>query len=80
MLRLFQPLFALFATSDDNKLRQMVEYLREENRILRSKLPTTLTLTSREKQRLIKLGSAVGSAIRLLGTRSANHVARCERE
>jgi putative transposase len=68
MLRLLQPLFALFASSDDNKLRQMVEYLKEENRILRAKLPRTLTITSREKARLIKLGSAVGSAIKHLVT------------
>jgi hypothetical protein len=59
---------ALFASTDDTKLRQMVEYLKEENRILRSKLPTTLTLTAREKARLIRLGSAVGSAIRHLVT------------
>src|SRR5687767_5597723 len=68
MLRLLQPLFTIFASSDDAKLRQMVEYLKEENRILRAKLPTTLTLTAREKARLIKFGSAVGSAIRHLVT------------
>jgi putative transposase len=68
MLRLLQPLFALFAAADDNKLRQMIEYLKEENRILRSKLPTTLTLTAREKASLIKFGSAVGSAIKHLVT------------
>jgi hypothetical protein len=44
MLRLLRPLFALFAASDDAKLRQMIEYLKAENEILRSKLPTTLTL------------------------------------
>lgn len=68
MTRLLQPLFALFAASTDDKLRQMVEYLREENRILRARLPKTLTLTAREKARLIRFGSAVGSAIRHLVT------------
>jgi putative transposase len=68
MTRLLQPLFALFATTDDAKLRQMVEYLRAENRLLRSKLPDRITLTTREKNRLIKLGSAAGSAIRHLVT------------
>ena len=66
MTRLLQPLFALFAATADDKLRQMVEYLREENRILRSKLPKTVTLTAPERNRLIKYGSAVGSAIRHL--------------
>jgi putative transposase len=65
MLRLLQPLFALFA-SDDSQLRQMVEYLKAENEILRSKLPDRITLTAREKTRLIKFGSAVGSAIKNL--------------
>lgn len=68
MTRLLQPLFALFASTDDTKLRQMVEYLREENKILRSKLPKTVPLTAREKNRLIQLGSAVGSAIKNLVT------------
>src|SRR5215207_9836159 len=38
MTRLLQPLFALFAVASDSKLRQMVEYLKAENEILRSKL------------------------------------------
>ena len=62
MTRLLQPLFALFASTDDTKLRQMVEYFREENKILRAKLPKTVTLTAHQKNRLIKLGFAVGSA------------------
>jgi putative transposase len=68
MLRLLQPLFAIFATASDSKLRQMVEYLKAENEILRSKLPDRITLTAREKTRLIKFGSAVGSAIKNLVT------------
>jgi putative transposase len=68
MLRLLQPLFALFTAADDAKLRQAIEYLKEENRILRARLPTQLTLTARERARLIKYGSAVGSAIRHLVT------------
>jgi putative transposase len=68
MLRLLQPLFALFTAADDSKLRQAVEYLKEENRILRAKLPKQLTLTAREKARLIKYGAAVGSAIKHLVT------------
>ena len=68
MTRLLQPLFALFAAATDDKLRQMVEYLKEENRILRSRLPTRITLTERERTRLIKFGSTVGGAIRTLVT------------
>jgi putative transposase len=68
MTRLLQPLFALFTAASDSQLRQMVEYLQAENEILRSKLPDRITLTAREKTRLIKFGSAVGSAIKNLVT------------
>lgn len=68
MTRFLQPLWLLLTTSNDSKLRQMIEYLRKENRILRSKLPTRVTLTAREKNRLLKLGAAVGGAIRELIT------------
>lgn len=67
-MRLLQPLFALFAASTDSQLRQMIEYLKAENRILRDKLPKRLTVTPRERNRLVKLGSRLGSAIRDLIT------------
>jgi putative transposase len=67
-MRLLQPLFALFAASTDTRLAQMVEYLKEENRILRSKLPKLITVTARERSRLVKLGAKLGSAIRTLIT------------
>jgi putative transposase len=40
----------------------MIEYLREENRILRGKLPKRLPLSAQEKNRLIKYGSMLGPA------------------
>jgi putative transposase len=46
----------------------MVEYLKEENRILRSRLPRIVTVTPRERNRLIKLGKRIGSAIKELIT------------
>jgi putative transposase len=67
-MRLLQPLFALFAASTDSKLAQMIEYLKAENRILRGKLPKTLTVTARERSRLLKLGATLGSAINTLIT------------
>jgi putative transposase len=67
-MRLLQPLFALFASATDSQLAKMVEYLKAENRILRDKLPRRLTITPRERNRLVKLGSKLGSAIRNLIT------------
>src|SRR5262249_28470063 len=67
-MRLLQPLFALFASSTDSQLARMVEYLKEENRILRSKLPQKITVTPRERGRLLKLGVRLGTALKDLIT------------
>jgi putative transposase len=68
MLRLLQPLFALLTAASDSKLRQMVEYFKAENRILWDKLPTRITVTPRERARLVKLVTALGSALKDLIT------------
>ncbi|MBA4192535.1 MAG: hypothetical protein C0467_31595 [Planctomycetaceae bacterium] len=67
-MRLLQPLFALFASATDRELTRVVEYLKAENRILRDQLPAPITLTNRERSRLIKLGKRVGSALKDLIT------------
>ena len=67
-MRLLQPLFALYAAATDSQLARMVEYLKAENRILRDKLPKRLTVTARERHRLVRLGTRLGSAIRDLVT------------
>ena len=68
MTRLLQPFFARIASATDSKLAQMVEYLKAENAILRAKLPTRVTVTAQEKARLVKLGTALGGALKNLIT------------
>ncbi len=68
MTRLLQPFFALLASATDSKLAQMVEYLKAENAILRAKLPTRITVTAREKVRLVQLGTTLGGALKDLIT------------
>ncbi|HJZ55390.1 MAG TPA: hypothetical protein VKE74_10550 [Gemmataceae bacterium] len=68
MTRLLQPLWLLLASATDRELARVVEYLKAENRILRSKLPKRITGTPRERNRLVKLGTKLGSAIRDLVT------------
>jgi putative transposase len=46
----------------------VVQYLKVENQILRSKLPNRITVTAREKQRLVKFGRPLGAAIKDLIT------------
>ena len=64
MPRLFESLWLVLATAGDRKLAQTIEFLKAENAILRSKLPKRITLTEREKNRLVKFGSKLGPAIR----------------
>jgi putative transposase len=68
MIRLLQPLFALLASTADPQLRQLVAFLQAENQILRAKLPTRITVTAREKARLVKLGAGLGGALKALIT------------
>ena len=39
MSKLFHPLLALIASATNNKLAKYVDYLKHENKILRSRLP-----------------------------------------
>jgi putative transposase len=68
MPRLLRALWVFLASATDRELARMVEYLKEENRILRSKLPERITVTPQERARLVKLSRAVGTAIRELVT------------
>lgn len=64
LLRLLQPLFLLLTQPTDKELARMVEYLKEENRLLRSRLPKRIELTPRERLRLVKLGKKLGSKLK----------------
>ncbi|HEY1191864.1 MAG TPA: integrase core domain-containing protein [Gemmata sp.] len=63
MPRLLQPLWLLLASTADAKLAPVVEYLKAENRILRAKITGPVPVTPRERERLVKLGSALGAAL-----------------
>ncbi len=64
MKRFLHPLLLLLARATEKELVQMVEYLRTENRILRSKLPKRIEVTPAERAKLLKLGIRLGSAIK----------------
>ncbi len=53
-----------FAQSDQDQLIAQLQYLTVENQILRGKLPKRVSLTKRERRRLIRFGKAVGPALR----------------
>ncbi len=64
MARILHPLFLLMARATDKELVRMIEYLKTENRILRSKLPKRVSVTTADRARLVKIGWRVGPAIR----------------
>lgn len=63
-----QAFFLLLAGATEKQLVRQVEYLKAENDILRSKLPKRIAVTGAERERLVKLGTAVGSALKHLIT------------
>ena len=59
--QLFQPLLFMLANCTENQLIRQIEFLKAENEILRSRVPKKrIFLSHKEKQKLIKLGKAVG--------------------
>jgi putative transposase len=68
MGRLLQPLRLLLATATDKALARQVQFLQPENHILRSKLPKRISVTPRERQRLLRFGKPLGAALRHLIT------------
>ncbi|MDY3563006.1 hypothetical protein R5W23_004489 [Gemmata sp. JC673] len=68
MARALQPLWLLLASATDSQLTSVVEYLKAEDRILRDKLPDRVSVTARERERLLKLGQPLGSALRAVVT------------
>lgn len=68
MSKIFHPLLALIASATDKELAKYVEYLKHENKLLRSRLPKQVHTTYEERQTLLKYGKALGRAIEELIT------------
>jgi putative transposase len=68
MKRIIHPLLLLLAKATEKELAMYIEYLKAENKILRSKLPKRVEVTPAEKATLTKLGVRLGSAIKDLIT------------
>ena len=68
MTKIFHPLLALIASASNNELAKYVEFLKEENKILRARIPGQIHTRPDERSRLVKLGKALGQAIEELIT------------
>ena len=63
-MNILHPLLVFLASLTQQELARQVVFLREENRILRSRLPGRVVATPTEKSRLIKLGRDLGVKLR----------------
>ncbi len=68
MSLIFHPLLALIASVTDCEFARYVEFLKEENKILRSRMPGQIHTKPHERDRLLKLGKPLGRAIEELLT------------
>ena len=67
--KLFHPFLALIASATDRELAKYVQYLKEENKILRARVPgKQIHTTPAERTRLLELGKPLGRAIEELIT------------
>lgn len=63
MKMLYHRLLVLMAGAAEQELISQNQYLKVENEMLRSKLPQRLSLTQKERSKLIKFGSKLGKAM-----------------
>jgi putative transposase len=61
---ILHPIFALLASVTRQELARQVACLKEENKILRARLPERLVATPQEKRRLLKVGRKLGVQLR----------------
>jgi putative transposase len=60
------PLLSLLASVTRQELARQVAYLKQENRILRARLPERLVATDQEKRRLLRCGRKLGLQLKEL--------------
>jgi len=63
MPAIFHPLLALIASVTDRQLARYVEFLKEENKILRTRIKGQVHTKPDERRRLLQLGKALGQGI-----------------
>ena len=68
MAKSFHPLLALIASGADRELAKYVEFLKEENKILRARIPGQVHTKPDERRRLVQLGKALGRGVEALLT------------
>ncbi len=68
MTNVFQSLLLVIAGATNRELARQPKYLKVENEVIRGKLPERITITPKERQRLVKFGKHLGKALHQLTT------------
>lgn len=68
MAKIFHPLLALIASCTDRELAKQVQFLKEENKILRKRIKGEVHTKPDERQRLLEFGKALGRGIEAIIT------------
>ena len=68
MAKIFHPLLAMIASGTDRELAKYVQFLKEEYKILRARIPGEIHTKLEERQRLLEFGKSLGWAIEELIT------------
>ena len=68
MAKIFHPLLAMIASGTDRELAKYVQFLKEEYKILRARIPGEIHTKLEERQRLLEFGKSLGRAIEELIT------------
>lgn len=63
MTNVFQSLLLVIAGTTQKELARQVKYLKVENEILRGKLPKRITITPKEKHRLVRFAQKLGGKV-----------------
>jgi len=63
MSNIYNALLLLIAGATSKQLARQVAYLKVENKILRSKLSARVSVTAQERNRLVRFGAKLGSAL-----------------
>lgn len=65
---ILHPLLSLLSSVTRQELARQVAYLKEENRVLRARLPKRIVTTDKERRRLLKAGRKLGTQLKQLMT------------
>ena len=66
MRKVLRSFLLFLSAATDKELARMVEFLKEENRILRSRLPKAVAVTPQERNRLVRFVKQLGAKVRTL--------------